>query len=90
MNSRRIILLTLPSSCIVLLTIVAKIRPSLDFAMPLILEVLSRRDVETVLAGGGTPALRRAVTDFLRRTLAEQRPPSEAPAQKPSNEDPAP
>jgi len=57
--------------------------------MPLILEVLSRRDVETVLAGGGTAALRRAVSDFLRRTFEEQRPRREA-AQTPSNEDPAP
>jgi hypothetical protein len=46
--------------------------------MPLILEVLSRRDVEIVLAGGGTPALRRAVSDLLRRTREEQRPPGEA------------
>jgi len=58
--------------------------------MPLILQVLSRSDVETVLAGGGTPALRRAVSDFLRRTLEEERPRSEAARQTPTNEDPAP
>ena len=58
--------------------------------MPLILEVLSQSDVETVLAGGGTPALRRAVAEFLHRTLKEQQPQSEAAAQTPSNEDPAP
>lgn len=57
--------------------------------MPLILEVLSRSDVETVLAGGGSAALRRAVSDFLRRTLEEQQPQSEAAPQTPSDEDSA-
>jgi PAS domain S-box-containing protein len=39
--------------------------------MAVIVEVLSRRDVESFLAGGGDASLRDAVADFLRDTLDE-------------------
>src|SRR6476620_550179 len=39
--------------------------------MAVIVEVLSRRDVESFLAGGGDAPLRDAVADFLRDTLDE-------------------
>jgi len=88
-NNRRIIILTFPSGWRRLVNDCLDHPPSWRrVAMPLILEVLSRSDVETVLAGGGTAALRRAVADFLRRTHEERRPPTEVAAAPPSNKDP--
>jgi PAS domain-containing protein len=46
-------------------------------SMAVIVEVLSRRDVELFLTGGGDAALRAAVADFVRETLDElDRPPA--------------